>query len=220
MTLSLEDRFAALQAERARTWAPEQLARNAGQRRSLVERHDPAAHPQPGDEIGAFTLVDQDGRERTRDAILAEGPVVFIFFRFGGCPACNIALPYYAETLLPALKARGVQLIAVSAQVPVNPLLIARYELGYAVASDPGYALARAIGITFLPDDQPEVVPGQSWIGATLGTNSYEINQPAVLVLDEDARVVFLDVSPDWLARTDSKTILAAIEAREIADAV
>lgn len=211
MTTSLTDRFAVLQAERERTWSPEQLERNAAQRRGLVERHDPAASPGVGDEVAPFTLVDQDGRELTRDQILADGPAVLVFFRFGGCPACNIALPYYNETLLPRLRARGIALVAVSAQVPVDRELIARHGLGFTVAGDPGYALSRALGITYLPDDQPAVAPGQSWIGATLGTDSYEIDKPAVLVLDQDARIAFLDISPDWLSRPDSETILAAL---------
>lgn len=211
MTAPLNDRFAALQAERERTWKPEQLERNAAQRRILTERHDPAALPGVGDEVGPFTLIDQEGRELTRDAILADGPAVLVFFRFGGCPACNIALPYYNETLLPRLRERGIRLVAVSAQVPVDPDLIARHGLGFTVAGDPGYALARSLGITFLPEDQPEVTSGQNWIGATLGTDSYEIDKPAVLVLTQDARIAFFDVSPDWLERTETGAILAAL---------
>jgi hypothetical protein len=40
-------------------------------------------------------------------------------------------------------------------------------------------------------------------------------------VLNEDARIRFLDVSPDWLARTDSEAILAALPqpARKVASA-
>lgn len=211
MTASLTDLFAALQAERERTWSPDQLERNASQRRVLVERHDPAALPEVGEKVGPFTLIDQDGRELTRDEILADGPAVLVFFRYGGCPACNIALPYYDETLLPHLHERGVRLIAVSAQLPVDSELIARHGLRFTVAGDPGYALARQLGITFLPDDQPAVAPGQNWIGAALGTDSYEIDKPAVLVLDQDARIRFFEVSPDWLQRTDSETIVAAL---------
>ena len=40
---SLAARFAALQAERERTWAPAQLAANAGQRAGLIAAHNPAA---------------------------------------------------------------------------------------------------------------------------------------------------------------------------------
>ncbi|MFT4054265.1 MAG: peroxiredoxin-like family protein [Novosphingobium sp.] len=217
MTETLNDRFAALQAERERTWSAEQLERNASQRRVLVERHDPSRQPKAGDAVAPFTLIDQDGRELTRDAILANGPAVLVFFRFGGCPACNIALPWYNKTLLPELLARGIRLIAVSAQIPVDRDLIARHGLDFTVASDPGYALGRQLGITFLPEEQPAVSPGQPWIGATLGTDSYEIDQPAVLALAPDASVLFFDASPDWLTRTESETILAALPARQTA---
>jgi len=211
MSKSLEDRFAELQAERVRTWSEDQLARNALQRRLLAERHDPAKLPQVGDAIAPFTLIDQDGRELTRDDLLAQGPAVLLFFRFGGCPACNIALPYYNETLWPHLRERGIPLVAASAQIPVDRSLIDRHALGFTVASDPDYALARSLGITFLPEEQPRVEPGAAWIGATLGTDSYEIDQPAVLVLDETARVLFFEASPDWLLRTESEAILAAL---------
>ncbi|MFK4874559.1 redoxin domain-containing protein [Novosphingobium sp. ZW T3_23] len=212
MTRSLKDRFADLQAERERTWSAEQLSRNAAQRRVLVERHDPFAFPQRGEEIAPFTLIDQNGAPVTRDELLADGPAALVFFRFGGCPACNVALPYYNETLLPELRRQGVKFVAVSAQVPVDPELASRHALGFPVTGDPDYALARRLNITFFPEEQPPVPEGEPWIGRTLGTFSYEIDQPAVLVLDRNARVLFFDASPDWLHRTESETILAALQ--------
>lgn len=208
---SLQARFAELQAERERTWKPEQLARNAGQRRVLVERHDPAALPQPGSTLAPFALVDQDGRTLSSEDLTASGPAVLVFFRFGGCPACNLALPYYNETLWPQLRALGIPLVAVSAQVPVDRTLFERHGLGFTVAGDPDYALGRALGITFLPEEQPVVAPGESWIGASLGTNSYEIDQPAALILEPGNVVRWLEVSPDWLDRTESEAILAQL---------
>lgn len=208
---SLAERFAELQAERERTWAPEQLARNAEQRRLLVERDDPSARPGAGDRLEPFTLVDADGAEASSEALIGDGPAVFLFFRFGGCPACNIALPYYNETLWPALSQAGIPLIAVSAQVPVDKGPTEKHALRFPTYSDPGYALGRKLGITFLPDDQPVVPPGQPWIGATLGTDSYEIDQPAVLIVERDHTIRFIEVSPDWLVRSEAETILAHV---------
>ena len=207
----LGERYAELQAERERTWKPEQLARNAGQRRVLVERHASKSYPKPGDTLAPFAVIDQDGNAITRDSLTAEGPAVLIFFRFAGCPACNLALPYYNETLWPQLQRAGIPLVAISAQNPVDRGIIDRHGLNFPVAGDPGYALGRALGITFLPEEQPKVGTGQSWIGATLGTNSYEIDQPAVLILDRGGAVRWLDVSPDWLDRTESDAILAQL---------
>lgn len=206
---TLAERFADLQAERERTWTPSQLEKNASQRRVLVERDDPASRPAAGDRVAPFTLIDADGAAVSSEALIGAGPAVLVFFRFGGCPACNIALPYYDETLYPALEAAGIPLLAVSAQIPVDRDPTLRHGLRFATYADPGYALARALNISFLPDDQPAVAPGAAWIGATLGTDSYEIDRPAVVVLEADHTIRFIDVSPDWLARTESDAILA-----------
>jgi peroxiredoxin len=208
---TLKQRFAQLQAEREISWAPEQLAKNAGQRATLVERFDPASVAQIGDVLPDATLVDQDGAAHKLSELTTDGPAVLVFFRFAGCPACNIALPYYDETLAAPLKAAGIRLLAVSAQNPVDRSIIDRHDLSYPVTADPDYALARALGITFFPDEQPAVAPGQPWIGATLGTQSYEIDQPAVLIVQPDLSVRRLWVSPDWLDRTDAGDILAEL---------
>lgn len=208
---TLATRFASLQAERERTWSPEQLAGNARQRAILVERLDRSARPAAGDRLAPFTLIDAKGATVTSDALLASGPAVLVFFRFGGCPACNIALPTYNESLWPALAAAGIPLVAVSAQIPVDQGPTERHGLRFPTLSDPGYALARQLGITFFPESQPPVAPGAAWIGATLGTDSYEMTEPAVIVLEQDRTIRFVDYSPDWLARTEPATVLAHV---------
>ncbi|MCW1383562.1 AhpC/TSA family protein [Novosphingobium sp. KCTC 2891] len=210
-TRSLADRFAELQAERERTWPAEQLAKNTAQRRVLVERFNREERPGAGDRIDPFTLIDADGNQVSSQQILANGPVVLVFFRFGGCPACNIALPYYDETLWPALTAAGVPLLAVSAQIPVDKGPTERHGLRFPTYSDPDYTLGRRLGLTFLPEDQPPVQPGQPWIGATLGTHSYEITEPAVIVIEPDHTIRFIDASPDWLTRTEAEAVLAHV---------
>ncbi|MET0363069.1 MAG: peroxiredoxin-like family protein [Sphingobium sp.] len=207
----LNEQFAALHAERERTWAPEQLARNVATRAKLVERYDPSVHAQVGDQLAPFTLVDADGQTLTSETLLANGPAVLFFFRFGGCPACNIALPYYNQTVWPRLKAAGIPLVGISPQTPVDRGPIERHALDYTLASDTGYALGRALGITFLPDEQPAVKPGDNWIGATLGTDSYELAQPTVIIVNQDRTIRFIAVSPDWLVRTEADAILAKL---------
>ncbi|WP_408586003.1 peroxiredoxin-like family protein [Novosphingobium sp.] len=210
-TRSLAAQFTQLQAERERSWPKEQLEKNAAQRRVLVERFDPTCRPGAGDKLAPFTLVDADGQAVSSEALLAKGPVVLVFFRFGGCPACNIALPYYNETLEPVLSAVGIPLLAVSAQVPVDKGPTERHGLRFPTFSDPDYALGRTLALTFLPEDQPEVQPGQPWIGATLGTQSYEITEPAVVILESDHTIRFIEASPDWLVRTEAETVLAQL---------
>jgi peroxiredoxin len=205
---SLVERFAALQAEREQSWSPEQLAGNAQQRTRLVQHYDPANHAAAGDRLAPFTLIDTDSAPFTSAQLLNKGPAVIIIYRFGACPACNIALLYYNEMLWPALAAGGIQLIAVSPQLPVDRGPIDRHGLRFPLYGDPDYTLERALGITFLPEEQPAITPGQGWIGATLGTNSYELPQPAIVILGTDHRIRDIIVSPDWLARPEADVIL------------
>jgi hypothetical protein len=107
ITETLKSRYAALQAKRERSWPPAQLEGNARQRNQLLERFDPAAVAQPGDVLPPLSFAEVDGDTLTLDELIADGPALFVFFRYAGCPACNIALPHYAETLFPALARSG-----------------------------------------------------------------------------------------------------------------
>jgi len=146
--------------------------------------------------------------------LLADGPVALVVFRYGGCPACNIALPYYDEALRAPLAEAGIALVAVSPQVPVDSGPTERHGLRFPTYGDPHYALARQLRLTFFPEDQPAVQPGEAWIGATLGTGSYELTKPAVVLIDPDHTIRFIDVSPDWLVRTEAATVLGVLQGR------
>jgi peroxiredoxin len=210
MPESLNSLFEELHAERVRTWDPAKLRTNIDQRRELVEAFDPARTVQRGDTLPEFTLLDVEGGEITRDTLIEDGPAVLIFFRFAGCPACNLALPYYQRTLWPALDARGIRLVAISPQVPERLVEIRqRHDLGFTVASDPGNRLGRALGITYQANAAVRAGgEGPGWIGEVIGTNSWELPQPTVLVMDTDATVRFAQISPDWLIRTETEAIL------------
>jgi len=211
-TESLAAHFEALHAERVASWTPEALAGNIAQRRDLLARFDPAATAQVGDRLAPAALIDSAGGTLSLEALTAEGPAVLIFFRYAGCPACNIALPYYDRQLRPALDAAGIPLVAISPQLPERLAEIrTRHALGFPVASDPGNRLAKRLGITFVPGLTPDPPP-PGWIGEITGTGSWDLPQPTVVILDQDRTIRFIDVRPDWLARTEAPEILAALE--------
>ena len=209
---SLAAMFEVLQQERERTWTPEQLAGNAAQRRALVDRFDPTRTVRAGETLAPFELFDVEGGRIVLDDLVRTGPAVLIVFRYAGCPADNIALPYYNHALRPALDQAGVTLIAISPQRPDRLHDIkARHNLEFTVASDPDNQLARRLGITFVPDDQP-MPPPTGWIGEITGTASWELPQPTVLIVDEQRVARFVAVSPDWLDRPEASEILAALD--------
>lgn len=219
-TERLAEHYAELHAERERSWEPAKLARNIAQRRELVEKFNHEAIAQPGDRLDAtITLVDVDSGEFQLGDLVAGGPAVLIFFRFAGCPACNLALPYYDRNLWPALDKAGIQLVAVSPQRPQGLKAIReRHQLGFRVASDPHNGLARRLGVAFVPSDAPQPTPG--WIGELTGTGTGELPQPTILVIERDLTIRSIQVSPDWLVRPEADEILAnlpEVEAKAVA---
>jgi peroxiredoxin len=214
---SLTAQFEALHAERLRTWEPEKLAKNIGQREKLVAEFDPSSIVQVGDKVAPFALVDANGDTLTLDTLVAQGPAVLIFFRFAGCPACNLALPYYNRQLWPELAAAGIPLVAISPHLPEKGLgeIRDRHGLGFHVAADRDNQLGRRFGITFSRGEVPAGQPTPGWIGELTGTGTAEFPQPAVIIIDSDRIVRFVDVSPDWLVRTEAPAILAAVRRLE-----
>ncbi|MGE8058554.1 peroxiredoxin-like family protein [Pseudomonas sp. NPDC089547] len=215
MSESLNGLLAELHAERVRTWAPEALKVNIDQRQTLVDeaRHDQFVRA--GDSIAAFEMLKVEGGSLSLDQLVADGPAVLVFFRFAGCPACNIAIPYYERNLQPALQARGVPLVAVSPQVPERLVEIkTRHNLSLQVASDKDNALARRLGVLYEFDEasrQASLSKGLG-IGEVTGTGTWELPQPTVVVIGTDKRVHFAEVSPDWLVRSEAQVIIDAVD--------
>jgi len=212
---TLNEQFEALHAHRVQTMNPVDLDINIRQREYLVAHANRDAFPKPGDKVPDFTLPDVAGGSVVLAELLAKGPVVLVFFRFAGCPACNIALPYYERTLYPELAARGATLLALSPQVPEKLGEIkARHNLSFRVASDTDNRLGKHFGIVFSPtaEARANAEAKGSNMGETTGTGTWELPMPAVIVIGQDGIIRYADVSPDWLVRTEAGDILAALE--------
>ena len=211
----LNDKFAALHAHRVQTMNPQDLDVNIRQREYLVQNTDRSKLPRPGDKVPDFDLPDVEGGSVKLVDLRAKGPVVLLFFRFAGCPACNIALPHYEQHLYPGLTARGATLLAVSPQVPEKLLEIkTRHNLSFKLASDTGNRLGKHFGIVFSPSPEAQKNAEAKGInlGEITGTGTAELPMPAVIVIGRDGVIRYADVSPDWLVRTEVEEILAALE--------
>ena len=133
---------------------PEKLKINIDQRRALVETADRSNFVAVSDRIAAFILEDVGGEVLLLDALVQNGPVVLVFFRFAGCRACNIALPYYNRHLAPELARLGATLVGVSPQVPERLAAIKeRHGLEFLIATDRDNALGRRFGILYTFDE-------------------------------------------------------------------
>ena len=167
-----------------------------------------------GDSLDSFALDDASGNPVTLDQLVANGPAVIVFYRGGWCPYCNVALRTYQRELLPELDKFGAHLVAISPQSPDQSLSTTeKAGLEFTVLSDPGSRLARRIGISFQQSE--DVLEAQRKLGLDLtqvnAEGSVELPRPTVLIVDKDRTVRFVDVQPDYTARTEVADILGAL---------
>ena len=212
--LSLKTQLDALHAQREQTWAPADLAVNINQRATLVAQHNVAATAQVGDTLPDFVVTEVGGATLRLDALVANGPAVLVFFRFAGCPACNIALPHYQRALYPALQAQGVPLVALSPQVGEKLADIKqRHAFDFYVATDTQNDLGRHLGILYEFDAASRAAAQAKGnaIGDVTGTGTWELPKPTLVVVDRYKTIRFIDVAPDWLQRTEVEPVLLAV---------
>jgi peroxiredoxin len=174
----------------------------------------PADSVKVGDVLEPFTLDDATGRPVSLDQIVQNGPAVIVFYRGGWCPYCNLALRTYQQELLPQLTAFGARLVAISPQPPDQSLsTVEKAGLEFSVLSDPGSRLADRFGIAF--EQAEDVLAAQRELGLDLAKVNAEgavrLPRPTVLVVDPDRIVRFVDVQPDYTARTEVADIVAAL---------
>lgn len=211
---SLNQTLAEFQANRAKTMDADALKINVQQRRLLVDTADRSGFVKAGDKVDAFTLKEVGGAELSLRQLLEAGPLVLVFFRFEGCPACNIALPHYNAHLAPALKALGATLVAVSPQLPERLVGIKeRHHLDFLVATDFSNDLARKFGILYSYDEPSRraALAKGTPIGDITGTGTWELPMPATIIIDRTGTVRFADISPDWLVRTEPENVIEAV---------
>jgi peroxiredoxin len=170
----------------------------------------------PGTPMPDGALLDAEGGPTSLAATRAGRPAVVVLYRGAWCPYCNVALRVYERDLVPALRERGVALVAVSPQRPDGSLTMReRHALTYAVVSDPGNQLAHGLGVVHVP-------PGEALAAAaSLGLDLAAVNEdgtaavpmPTVVLVDAGGTIRWLDVHPDYTGRTEPAEILAAVAA-------
>ncbi|WP_410593511.1 peroxiredoxin-like family protein [Amycolatopsis sp. lyj-23] len=161
-----------------------------------------------GDKIEDFTLPGAGGTPTSLGELVADGPAVLVFYRGQWCPYCNLTLRTYQQELLPELGKLGVTLAAISPQRPDGPAP----DLAFPVLSDVGSTVARGLGLSYPVSD----VVRQAM--ETLGTDleavngTWELVHPAVVVVDRDRVIRYVDVHPDFVTRTEPGDILEAVK--------
>lgn len=167
-----------------------------------------------GSQAPDFSLPNADGKVVQLSQILAEGPVVLVFYRGVWCPYCNLALRTY-QSRLPEIMAAGATLIAISPMTPDHSLeSINTNELDFYVLSDVGNQVAKEY-ITLIKNP-PGSMQAMTELGydffSFYGDDSAELPIPATFVIAVDGTIVFADSEDgDYRKRTEMSAILQAL---------
>jgi len=215
MSLTIAEQSEQMKAAAAERLPAEVLGAFNRSIHDLVAQGVPADTVKAGDVLEPFTLLNATNTPDSLDEIVKNGPAVIVFYRGGWCPYCNLALRTYQQDLLPQLGAFGARLIAISPQSPDESLsTVEKADLKFTVLSDPGSRLADRIGIAF--EQAEDVLDAQRTLGLDLkkvnAEGAVRLPRPTVLIVDQTHTVRFIDVQPDYTARTEVADIIAALE--------
>jgi peroxiredoxin len=175
----------------------------------------PAGVAELGETVPDLELLDAHGAATTLYEATAGRTSVVILYRGAWCPYCNIALATYQAKLLPELTDRGVNLVAISPQRPDGSLSMQeKNDLAFTVLSDPGNKLARHFGVLTQPSEDAR--SAQLKLGLDLtevnADGTTELPMPTTAIVDANHRLRWIDVHPDYSARTEPKQILDALD--------
>lgn len=167
-----------------------------------------------GDIIPNFILPNAFGQPIDLQKLLASGPVVISFFRGSWCPFCNLELTAL-EQALPAIRSLGSSLIAISPQTSHYTMsIVQKNELTYEVLSDRSNHIALQFGIVFqIPENlRPTFIERGYALPRYNGDESFKLPIPATFVADQDGRIVYAFVDPDYTKRLDPVEIVSVLQ--------
>ena len=144
----------------------------------------------------------------------ALGPVGLTFYRGGWCAYCSAYLADLQQAL-PAFRAAGAELVAISPQTPAFTASTAeKLEIDYPVLSDRDNTIARRFGLVYrLPEAFREAYDA---LGVHLpeinGTPSFELPVPATYVVRPDLTIAYASVDADYTRRPDPDEVLSHLQ--------
>ena len=212
---TIADQVARILRESAEHLPAHVLAALESERAELNARGVPDSVLKAGALMPDGDLLDVNANPTTLTKVRGGKPAVVVFYRGAWCPYCNLTLRTYQQTLVPELTARGVALVAISPQRPDGSLSMQqKHQLSFEVLSDPGNQIAGQLGILTGPTDDAR--QAQASLGLIIGEHNADgtdtTPMPAVVILDAEGTIRWIDVHPHYTSRTEPGQILQAMD--------
>lgn len=170
--------------------------------------------PRAGDRAPDAVVPDAPGGRVRLSDLWRDGPLVLLFYRDRGSAFCTLELRAW-QRALPALRAAGGRLIAVSPQdEQAIALMRERDRLAFHMVSDTGHALARRWGV--LHEVAPAMREAYAAAGVAIGDEAGDagaVPLPSVFVVGRDGRIAWSRVDPSWRQRAEPADVVARVAA-------
>jgi peroxiredoxin len=168
---------------------------------------------QVGDTVPTFKLSNARGETVSSLDLLSKGPIVLVFYRGAWCPFCNLYLRSL-QRYVPQFEKHGASLVAISGENPDNTLTVEqKNELTYTVLSDPGFNVARDFGVVYeMPTVTNDAILELGFdLSQYYGTDKAELPLSATYVIDQDGKIVYAFLDPDYKRRAEPADLLEAL---------
>ncbi len=192
---------------------------------SLPDSADAIEPLAAGDLAPSFSVQTVEGEAFDFDASAVGKPVVFIAYRGGWCPYCNLQLSELRHAV-PEIREMGFDVYFISNDQPEvlyssldDEAREYAKEGGYTILSDANLRAARAFGTAFrTPDAMLAKVkkrnPDRDLAGSSMDRHQ-ALAVPSVYAIDTDGSIAFSYVNANYKERMDPADLLEA--ARSIA---
>lgn len=167
-----------------------------------------------GDKAPDFVLKDADGNSVSSAELLTRGPLIVTFYRGAWCPYCNMELKAL-EASLPAYRANGGALLAISPQTAANSRKSIRNNgLTFPILSDPGNETANKFGLRYaLPDYLVALYKAmKNDLPAFNGDPSWTLPIPARYLIGSNGLIAYAEVNADYTRRPEPEDLLPALK--------
>lgn len=168
-----------------------------------------------GATIPDLTLLDIDDQPVSLQKLVADKPTMFIFYRGGWCPYCNLHLSELKQ-VEEEISALGWQIVAISVDRPeVLKETLTEGALKYTLLSDSPAEAVKAFGLAY--EVEQSVVERYKDAGIDFEKNSgykhHILPAPAVYLVNTEGKIRFQYVNPNYKERINGEILLAAAKA-------
>jgi peroxiredoxin len=165
-------------------------------------------------EVAPSTVLEEvGGAQRSLGSLYAKGPTLLVFYRGGWCPFCNLQLHELTQ-LAPALEKRGVQVVAISVDLPsVEAKTRAQHGVPFVLLSDPKLRAHAAFHVVHVAAEaERQALAG---FGIELAKFSGETHHsfavPSIFLVDKHGIIRFAHVDEDFKTRPSGKQLLDVV---------